>query len=51
MEDNKKIIASCILETLDENVDINDRNHLFINEVNRANESLIYKLQELQMKI
>ena len=24
MEDNKKIIASCILETLDENVDIND---------------------------
>src|SRR5690625_4180855 len=24
MEDNKKIIASCILETLDENVEIND---------------------------
>lgn len=33
------------------NVDINDRNHLFINEVNRANETVIYKLQELQMKI
>lgn len=33
------------------NVDINDRNHLFISEVNRANETILYKLQELQMKI
>lgn len=33
------------------NVDVNDRNHLFISEVNRANETILYKLQELQMKI
>ena len=33
------------------NTDANDRNHLFISEVNRANETILYKLQELQMKI
>lgn len=33
------------------NIDENDRNHLFISEVNRVDESIIYKLQELQMKI
>lgn len=33
------------------NIDENDRNYLFIKEVNRVNDSIIYKLQELQMKI
>ena len=33
------------------NVDQDDRNRNFITEVNRANESIIYKLQELQVKI
>lgn len=33
------------------NIDENDRNHFFISEVTRADESIIYKLQELQMKL
>lgn len=33
------------------NIDENDRNHLFLNETNRADDAIIYKLQELQMKI
>lgn len=33
------------------NIDENDRNHLFLNEANRADDAIIYKLQELQMKI
>ena len=33
------------------NIDETDRNYLFLSEVNRANEAIIYKLQELQMKI
>lgn len=33
------------------NIDENDRNHFFISEVNRADEALLFKLQELQMKI
>lgn len=33
------------------NIDENDRNHFFISEVNRADETLLFKLQELQMKI
>ena len=33
------------------NIDENDRNHIFVSEVNRANDGIIYKLQELQMKI
>lgn len=33
------------------NIDENDRNHSFISEINRANDSIIYRLQELQMKI
>ena len=33
------------------NLDENDRNRLFVNEANRADDAIIYKLQELQMKI
>ena len=33
------------------NIDENDRNHLFISEANRADNAIIYKLQELQMKL
>ena len=33
------------------NVDETDRNHLLLSEANRADEAIIYKLQELQMKI
>ena len=33
------------------NIDENDRNHLFISEANRADDAIIYKLQELQMKL
>lgn len=33
------------------NIDENDRNHLFISEANRADEAILYKLQELQMKL
>ena len=33
------------------NVDESDRNHFFISEVIRADESILYKLQELQMKL
>ncbi len=33
------------------NIDETDRNHTFISEVNRADDAIIYKLQELQMKI
>ena len=33
------------------NIDENDRNYLFISEANRADNGIIYKLQELQMKI
>ena len=33
------------------NLDEEDRNNVFIKEVNRADDSIIYKLQELQMKI
>lgn len=33
------------------NIDESDRNHIFVSEVNRANEGILYKLQELQMKI
>lgn len=33
------------------NIDENDRNHFFISEVNRAYQSILFKLQELQMKI
>ena len=33
------------------NVDKNDRNHSFIKEVNNVDESILFKLQELQMKI
>ncbi len=33
------------------NLDESDRNTVFIKEVNRADDSIIYKLQELQMKI
>ena len=33
------------------NVDGNDRNYLFVNQINKVVESIIYKLQELQMKI
>lgn len=33
------------------NIDENDRNHLFVKEANRADDAIIYKLQELQMKI
>lgn len=33
------------------NIDETDRNHTFISEVNRVDDAIIYKLQELQMKI
>ena len=33
------------------NIDENDRNHLFISEANRADDAIIYELQELQMKL
>lgn len=33
------------------NIDENDRNHIFVSEITRANTSILYKLQELQMKI
>lgn len=33
------------------NIDETDRNHLLLSEANRADEAIIYKLQELQMKI
>lgn len=33
------------------NIDENDRNYLFLNETNRVDDAIIYKLQELQMKI
>lgn len=33
------------------NIDENDRNHYFISESNRVDDSIIYKLQELQIKI
>ena len=33
------------------NIDENDRNHYFISESNRVDDSIIYKLQELQVKI
>lgn len=33
------------------NIDENDRNHYFISEANRVDDSIIYKLQELQVKI
>ncbi len=33
------------------NIDENDRNYLFISEANRVDDAIIYKLQELQMKI
>ena len=33
------------------NIDENDRNHYIISEANRVNDSIIYKLQELQVKI
>lgn len=33
------------------NIDANDRNYTFVTEVSKMNESIIYKLQELQMKI
>ena len=33
------------------NIDENDRNYLFISEANRVDDAILYKLQELQMKI
>lgn len=33
------------------NIDANDRNHTFVDEVSKIDENIIYKLQELQMKI
>lgn len=33
------------------NIDENDRNHLFVTETNRADDAILYKLQELQMKL
>lgn len=33
------------------NIDENDRNHFFVSEVTKTNNSILYKLQELQMKI
>ena len=33
------------------NLDENDRNRLFVDEVDRTDDAIIYKLQELQMKI
>ena len=33
------------------NIDESDRNHHFISETNRADDAIIFKLQELQMKI
>ena len=33
------------------NIDETDRNHLLLSEANRADEAIIYKLPELQMKI
>lgn len=33
------------------NIDESDRNHIFLSEANRADEAILYKLQELQMKL
>ena len=33
------------------NIDENDRNHNFVSEANRVDDAIIFKLQELQMKI
>ena len=33
------------------NIDENDRNHIFVSEITRANASILFKLQELQIKI
>lgn len=33
------------------NIDVEDRNYLFISETSRVDEAILYKLQELQMKI
>lgn len=33
------------------NIDENDRNHAFIQEINKTKDAILYKLQELQMKI
>ena len=33
------------------NLEEGDRNRIFVDEANRADDAIIYKLQELQMKI